>query len=139
MTDKGAIYDPLRKRLVPRTPEEEVRQWFISVLGKEAGVPLHMMMSEVAMSVVTPSGTKPYRADILVYSRQGNPLMVVECKRPSVKLSGATAQQALRYATILGVRYVALTNGTVSRMFELRGGKSTGLDTLPDYDAMNLV
>ena len=40
------VWDPLRKKSVRLTPEEEVRQWFISVLHEGMGVPEHMMMSE---------------------------------------------------------------------------------------------
>ena len=43
------VSDPLRKKDVPLTPEDRVRQWFITVLKDTMLVPLHMMMSEVGM------------------------------------------------------------------------------------------
>lgn len=43
------VWDPLRKKNVTLTPEERVRQWFISVLRDVMKVPMHMMMSEVGM------------------------------------------------------------------------------------------
>ena len=76
------VFDPLRRKEVALTPEEQVRQWCIGVLSGDLGVPLHMMMSEVGMKL----GGKQFRADILVYDRHARPLVVVECKRPEVEL-----------------------------------------------------
>jgi len=77
-----AVFDPLRKKYVALTPEERVRQWFISVLRDEMEVPVHMMMSEVPFNF----GDKQFRADVLVYGRDTAPVAVVECKQPDVKL-----------------------------------------------------
>lgn len=101
------VWDPLRKKLVALTPEEKVRQWFIGVLRDSAQVPVHMMMSEVALKF----GDKPYRADILVYGRDTTPLMVVECKREDIQLDREVLEQALRYNLALGVKYIIITNG----------------------------
>lgn len=101
------VWDPLRKKLVALTPEEKVRQWFIGVLRDSAQVPVHMMMSEVALKF----GDKPYRADILVYCRDTAPLMVVECKREDIQLDREVLEQALRYNLALGVKYIIITNG----------------------------
>lgn len=101
------VWDPLRKKLVALTPEEKVRQWFIGVLRDSAQVPVHMMMSEVALKF----GDKSYRADILVYGRDTAPLMVVECKREDIQLDSEVLEQALRYNLALGVKYIIITNG----------------------------
>ena len=71
------LYDPLRRKDVAATPEEQVRQWFISILSSRSGVPLHLMMSEAPLSL----GPKRWRADILVYDRAGAPLAVVLWRR----------------------------------------------------------
>ena len=42
---ENTIWDPLRKKNVAATPEEQVRQWFIVQLRDVFGVPMHMMMS----------------------------------------------------------------------------------------------
>ena len=75
------VWDPLRKKDVALTPEEQVRSWFIGVLRDNAGVPLHMMGSEVPLEF----GQKKFRADIVIYDRALKPLAVVECKRPEVE------------------------------------------------------
>ena len=96
------IWDPLRKKEVALTPEEEVRQWCIGVLNGSLGVPLHMMMSEASFKL----GEKKFRADIIVYDRDLRPIVVVECKRPEVELSNDVLDQAIRYNMVLDVRYI---------------------------------
>ena len=108
------IWDPLRKKSVRNTPEEAVRQWFISVLHEGMKVPEHMMGSEVALK----HGAKEYRADIVVYDRTPQPLMIVECKRPEVELNQEVVDQALRYNNELNVKYIAITNGAKTFIFE---------------------
>ena len=108
------IWDPLRKKSVRNTPEEAVRQWFIGVLHQGMGVPEHMMGSEVAL---THAG-KQYRADVVVYGRDAQPRMIVECKRPEVALDQAVVDQALRYNNELNVKYIAITNGEKTFIFE---------------------
>ena len=107
------IWDPLRRKSVRNTPEEQVRQWFISVLHEGMGVPEHMMGSEVALK----HGAKEYRADIVVYDRSAAPLMIVECKRPEVALDQVVVDQALRYNNELNVKYIAITNGARTFIF----------------------
>ena len=101
------VWDPLRKKEVALTPEERVRQWFIAFLMKECGVPISLMNSEVALEY----GRKRYRADIVVFDREGKPLLVVECKREDVELGAETIRQALRYHAVLDIKYIVLTNG----------------------------
>lgn len=136
------VYDPLRKKKVALTPEEEVRQWFITVLHEELKVPMHMMMSEVGMksgqitSVVKGQKQKEYRADILVYDRELKPLIVVECKRPDVQLTRPVLEQALRYAGQLGVRYIAITNGNFTYFAGSKDGSLQFMDKVPEYEEM---
>ena len=117
------IYDPLRRKEVALTPEEEVRQWFITdVLHRGMGVPLHMMRSEVALDG---PGGKSLRADIVVYGRgELAPRLIVECKRPDVVLDADVVDQAIRYHRVLGgVRWIVVTNGHKSFFFERQGGE----------------
>ena len=114
MIHSDMVWDPLRKKSVRLTPEEEVRQWFISVLHEGMKVPEHMMMSEVSLSW----NGLDYRADLIVYDRQAHPLLVVECKRPEVELTQEVVDQAIRYNNALDVRYIVITNGLKTFMFE---------------------
>ena len=127
------IWDPLRRKSVRATPEEEVRQWFISaVLHEGMKVPQHMMGSEVSLK----QGQKPFRADIVVYNRSAEPLMIVECKRPDVSLDQEVIDQALRYNNILNVKYIAITNGGKTFMFRREGEGFTFMDRAPQWEEM---
>ena len=127
------IWDPLRRKMVSLTPEEQVRQWFIGVLRDVCKVPEHLMGSEVALRV----GLKKQRADIVVFGRDASPVAVVECKRPDVDIDKDVLMQAARYNLCLGVRWVMLTNGkrTVVLKRGVEGGLKT-VDTLPQYAEM---
>lgn len=128
------IWDPLRKKEVARTPEEEVRQWFIGVLRDAAGVPEHMMGSEVALRYG--AAGKRYRADIVVYGRDAAPVAVVECKRPEVALSAEVLRQALRYDMVLSIGYMLITNGKETRCYKREGDGVVALDRLPQYEEL---
>ena len=132
MTEKSTIWDPLRKKEVALTPEERVRQWCINVLVQQMQVPMHMMMSEAGFKL----GEKQYRADILVYDRKAQPLMVVECKRPEVELTQEVLDQAIRYNMVLNVRYMIITNGTKTFICQKQGGKFAFIENVPTYNEM---
>ena len=126
------IWDPLRKKSVRNTPEEAIRQWFISVLHEGMKVPEHMMRSEVAFR----HGAKDYRADILVYDRAAQPLMIVECKRPEVTLDQEVVDQALRYNNELNVRYIVITNGAKTFIFQRTEGGWQFMQKAPLWEEM---
>ena len=129
---RDMVWDPLRKKSVRLTPEEEVRQWFISVLHTGMKVPEHMMRSEVAFTW----NRKEFRADILVYDREAHPLLIVECKRPEVELSQEVVDQAIRYNRALDVRYIVITNGLKTFMFERKEDGFSFMEKAPLWEEM---
>ena len=130
MIHSDMVWDPLRKKSVRLTPEEEVRQWFISVLHEGMKVPEHMMGSEVSLSW----NGMDYRADIVVYDRQAHPLLVVECKRPEVELTQEVVDQAIRYNHALDVRYIVVTNGLKTFMFERGADGFVFVERAPSWE-----
>lgn len=132
MDVRKTIWDPLRKKEVALTPEERVRQWCIGVLAGQMQVPMHLMMSEAGFKL----GGKQFRADIIVYDRNVQPLMVVECKRPEVELTQDVLDQAIRYNMVLDVRYMIITNGTRTFICRRQGEGFTSMDTVPTYNEM---
>ena len=122
------VWDPLRKKEVALTPEEEVRQWFIRVLEHEMGVPEHMMRSEVSFTFG--NSRKKYRADILVFGKDTSPVAVVECKRPETVLDSDVLDQALRYNMVMGAPWIMITNGR--QTFMAHNGVFT--DSIPSYN-----
>ena len=132
MQTKATVWDPLRKKEVALTPEERVRQWCIGVLASRMQVPMHMMMSEAGFKL----GDKQYRADVLVYDRKAQPLMVVECKRPEVELTQEVLDQAVRYNMALNVRYMIITNGTRTYICQRQGDRFIFIENVPTYNEM---
>ncbi len=104
---EGTVFDPLRKKHVALTPEEQVRQHFIHWLNTERGYPLQLMASEYTIKL----GNKSFRCDIVAFNSNLAPQIVVECKAPGVKLSSAVLQQVLNYNLVLKVPHLVITNG----------------------------
>ena len=119
------IYDPLRRKWVARTPEEEVRQRVIAWLRDEAGIPEGLMESEYGFTY----NSRHYRADIIAFDRRLQPHLLVECKAPDVKIDGKVIAQIVRYTRVLAVRYIIVTNGTTTHFLERRADGS-GYDYL---------
>jgi hypothetical protein len=101
------IFDFIRKKYVVLTPEEWVRQHLLQFLVNERKFPQSLLSVEKKVMV-----NRLYRrTDIVVYSNSLQPLMVVECKAPSVTLDQLAFDQAARYNMTLGVSYFLISNG----------------------------
>ena len=107
MEKRGEIFDPLRKKRVALTPEEQVRQFFICWLNKECGYPLALMASEYAITY----NKQRFRCDIVCFNRSLEPQVIVECKAPDVKLTSSVIEQITRYNMVLKVKHLIITNG----------------------------
>jgi predicted type IV restriction endonuclease len=103
----GEIFDPARKKFVTLTPEEWVRQHVIRYLNEDRGYPLSLMAVEVQLEI----NKLKKRMDILVHGRDLKPILIVECKAPSVKITQETFDQAARYNLSAGADYFFITNG----------------------------
>ena len=76
---------------------------------------------------------QPQRADIVVIGRDGKPLMLVECKAPDVRITRAVLSQAVRYNSVVGARYVILTNGIDHFCYEFRDGAYSPMPGFPNF------
>lgn len=129
---KTCVFDPLRRRFVVLTPEEEVRQKVLYLLVEHLRVPAGLVAVEYSLKV---NGLDK-RADAVVFGKGGQPLMVVECKAPTEALTEAVLDQAVRYHSALKPKYLLLTNGTATHCFSIEGSQLRPLDHLPDYAEM---
>ncbi len=126
------VFDPLRRRFVALTPEEEVRQKMLYLLVEHLKVPAGLIAVEYSLKV---NGLDK-RADAVVFGAEGQPMMVLECKAPSVNLSAAVLEQALRYHSALKPQYLLLSNGTDYYCFHAVGSQLLPMDHLPDFSEM---
>ena len=132
---KTFVFDPLRKKYVLLTPEEEVRQKVLYLLVEHLKVPTGLIAVEYSIKV---NGLDK-RADAVVFGKEGQPLMIVECKAQSVKLTDKVLDQAVRYHSALQPKYLLLFNGETCYCFKVEAGKLQAMDHLPDYEEMQIM
>ena len=104
---KKEIFDPIRRKFVKLTPEEQVRQNFLDFMVTRLGFPASLIVVE---AVLTYNQLKK-RFDILAYLPDRTPCVVVECKAPSVELTQLVFDQVAMYNMTLQVEYIIVTNG----------------------------
>jgi len=128
---KKLIFDGFRRRWVALTPEEWVRQNFARYLTEEKHYPASLVAIERSLRM----NQRDFRTDIVLFSKSGNPLVVVECKAPEVKISQQVFDQIARYNLDLRVSYLIVTNGLTHYCcrFDQSELSYTFLPEIPDY------
>ena len=101
------IFDAIRKIWLLLTEEEWVRQNFVNYLTTQLNYPSTVIALEKEILL----NDLKKRFDILVYNKEHQPWMLVECKEPKVNLSEDVLQQVLRYNISIPVEYIVITNG----------------------------
>lgn len=129
---KTQVFDPLRRRYCALTPEEEVRQKVLYLLVEHLGVPQGLLAVEYSIKV---NGLDK-RCDAVVFGREAEPLMIVECKAASVQLTQKTLDQAVRYYSALHPKFLMLYNGENCYCFNTENGSLNAMDHLPNYQEM---
>lgn len=123
------IFDELRKLWIRLTPEEWVRQNFLQYLVQTMQYPASLIAVERELRL----GELKKRFDILVYNRQHQPWLMVECKAMEVQLSDAVLHQVLRYNIAIPVPFMIITNGQYCAGFEKQGQQLQAIDQLPVF------
>ncbi len=136
------IYDPVRRRQLPLTPEEWVRQNVVQFLLQERGCPAALTSLEYAFQFEG----RQKRVDIVIYGRSGNPLILVECKAVTVPIRQGVFDQIARYNQAVNARVLVVTNGlshycyTVEQPDPLDSGETDirykFLDDMPHYGSI---
>jgi len=123
------IFDSLRKKHLVLTPEEWVRQHWISFLIDHRGYPKGLFSLEKGLKYNKLSK----RTDLVIFDRLGSPFLLVECKAPEVQINEKTLAQAMAYNKELRCPKIVLTNGIRHFIFEMNDGKNTfvQLEDLP--------
>lgn len=104
---KKIIFDPVRKKFIPLTPEEWVRQHAVRFLMEHFGISPTLISIEKELRY---NGLKK-RFDIMA-SCAGKPFAcLVECKAPHVELTTETILQAAVYNKTYNCEWLWVTNG----------------------------
>ena len=124
---KEQIFDGLRRRWVRLTPKEWVRQNMVQLLTEVANYPAALIGIEKEILVTA----QKKRFDLLVYNRNHQPWMLIECKSMDVDLTAQTLEQVLRYHSAVPVEYLVITNGSYTY-----GWKKLADHTLHELDQL---
>lgn len=128
------IFDPIRRKRILLTPEEEVRQKLITFLINDRGYPQGLIGVEKGLLV----HGRPRRFDILVHNRHGQPLLLIECKAKSVNLNQQTFDQVARYNIALKVPWLVISNGReiYCAKIDFEQHNYAFVPEIPTYDAL---
>jgi hypothetical protein len=132
---KTMIFDSFRNKYLVLTPEENVRQHFTRYLIEEKGFPASYIMTEYSLSLNKMSK----RCDVIVFDRTREPVALVECKSPDVKITQDVFDQVARYNIVFKVSYLLVTNGLKHYccQIDFASGKAKFLPEIPEFK--NLV
>jgi hypothetical protein len=122
------VFDVIRKKWLLLSPEEWVRQNMIHfLLSKKYPAPLIAVEKEIKLGELTK------RCDIVVYSREALPFMIIECKEMNVPLSKKTLEQILRYHITLPADNLIVTNGSYCFGFQKIENQFIETNEFPEY------
>lgn len=101
------IYDVIRMQFIKCTPEEYVRQALINYLINQLHYPKELMSIENEIFV----NKQPRRFDLVIFTRNISPLILVEVKAPNVSINENVLYQLAQYNYVVNSQYWLLTNG----------------------------
>lgn len=101
------LWNPIQKKALKIRPEERIRLCVIEHL-LAAGWSKHRISTEEG---IAPTKQGKLRTDLICYSRAFDPLLLVECKAPRVRISNQTAEQIARYNSNVEAPTLLMTNG----------------------------
>ena len=129
--NKTLIFDKWRKKYLVLTPEEWVRQHFVQFLIEEKKYPVSLIALEKQLTI----NNLKKRTDIVIFSSDGTPNIIVECKAPKIKIAQDTFDQIARYNLKLNANYLVVTNGLQHYFCKLDKKNETYifLEDIPDY------
>lgn len=130
------VWCVVRKKKLVLTPEEWVRQHVIHFLIAEKNVPLGLIASELNIQIHQLNR----RCDVVVFGKDQQPKLVIECKAPEIELSANTMHQIAHYNLKLSVDYLWITNGIQHGMFKINRTTNSieVLEELPTFETIDL-
>lgn len=141
-TESGKIWSHVRQKWLVETPEERVRQHFLTVLTNEYGYSIEQIKEEES---VTGRGSGQARADFIIWrtpqdqAEQKPPLIVVECKADNVTIQAKDYHQGDHYARMCGAPFFVTHNTRETRFWRVRKDKMPGyieeIENIPHADA----
>ena len=104
---KTFVLDPIRKKKILLQPEELVRQLMIQWLIQKTDFNRNNIQVEKLIKINHLSR----RFDIVVYDKNIQPYILIECKAPDIRISQSTFDQIAVYNMTLSAPFLIVTNG----------------------------
>lgn len=140
--DKGRIWSHVRHKWLIETPEEAVRQTYLTVLVNEYGFRPEQIKEEES---VIGRGAGQARADFIVWRTMQDkadekpPLIIVECKSDNVTIKQDDYHQGEHYARFAGAPFFVTHNTRETRFWRVRKDKMPGyiqeIENIPHANA----
>ncbi len=109
------VKDPIRKKEIQLLPEELIRQCIVQYLIQELQYPINFIQVERQIKILD----SIRRYDIVVYNRNIEPFLLVECKSHKVPVNQNTLDQIARYNLTINAPYLMVSNGKESYACEI--------------------
>ena len=125
------IFDAFRKKNLKLTPEEWVRQHLLHFLVNEKGYPA----SKIGVEYTINLDQLTRRCDAVVFNDKWQPLLLVECKEPAVKLTNDVLFQVAQYNKVVSVKWILISNGLEHILLDLFSNKTNFMlaEDLPSF------
>lgn len=112
---KTEVFDIVRRKWVPMTEEETVRQFLIHFIVEEKNIPVSHLSVERQITV----NGLTRRYDLVIFNNLGKPQLVIECKAPHIELSQEVIEQVGRYNKTLHAPFIGVSNGRQHFFFRI--------------------
>jgi hypothetical protein len=128
------IFDRVRKKYVALTPEEWVRQHLIHYIITEKQYPAMLISVETPLKYAN----MDKRSDVLVHDRNGQSLMLAECKAPEIAITQKVFEQIAIYNFTIQAPCLMVTNGLQHYCLAAATESSPArfLDEIPGYEEL---
>jgi hypothetical protein len=133
-SSKAQVFCRIRKSWVKKTPEEQVRQALLHAMIEKLGFLSALIAVEKSLDQLPhlqeTEGLPKRRADILCFSRDFLPLLLIECKQDPI--DAAAIEQVIGYNAFVRAPFLALAD--LTGVFFLHGRQL--MPGLPTYDEL---
>lgn len=123
------LWNPIQRKALKNLPEERVRLRVLEYL-LHSGWSKHRISTEEAIDL--PQKQAKHRTDLICYTDDFHPFLLIECKAENIKLSGKTAEQIARYNQKVSAPFLLMTNGQADAWFKIEDESVTPLNGIPD-------
>lgn len=110
------LWNPIHRKTLKTRPEERVRLQIVEYLIRNGWSKHRISTEEKIRSAQMDDGK---RSDLICYTQEFNPHLLVECKAENIKLSTETALQIAQYNRQIEAPFLLLTNGLLDFWYSI--------------------